>query len=95
MSAGRRFRLVVGASAMLGVLADDALGDKLVSRKCLNGRILISAIAATATAPLECAGLAATPRTSAFRNELDHRLVWLAAPVPTKMKAAQKREEIL
>ena len=40
--------LVVGAAGVLGVLAGGALGDFLLHRGFLNGRILVSAIAATA-----------------------------------------------
>jgi MFS family permease len=40
--------LVVGAAGVLGVLAGGALGDFLLHRGYLNGRILVSAIAATA-----------------------------------------------
>ena len=39
--------LVVGAGAIAGVLAGGALGDVLLQRKHLNGRILVSAVAAT------------------------------------------------
>jgi MFS family permease len=39
--------LVVGAAGVLGVLAGGALGDYLLHRGYLNGRILVSAIAAT------------------------------------------------
>jgi MFS family permease len=41
--------LVVGVGAVLGVLAGGFLGDALIRGRHLNGRILISAIAATAT----------------------------------------------
>ena len=41
--------LLVGAGAVLGVIAGGALGDALVGRHYLNGRILVSAGAATAT----------------------------------------------
>jgi MFS family permease len=40
--------LVVGAAGVLGVLAGGALGDFLLQRGYLNGRILVSALAATA-----------------------------------------------
>jgi MFS family permease len=40
--------LVVGAAGVLGVLAGGALGDFLLHRGYLNGRILVSAISATA-----------------------------------------------
>jgi MFS family permease len=40
--------LVVGAAGVLGVLAGGALGDYLLHRGYLNGRILVSAISATA-----------------------------------------------
>jgi predicted MFS family arabinose efflux permease len=40
--------LVVGAAGVVGVLAGGALGDFLLHRGYLNGRILVSAIAATA-----------------------------------------------
>jgi MFS family permease len=40
--------LAVGAAGVLGVLAGGALGDFLLHRGFLNGRILVSAIAATA-----------------------------------------------
>jgi MFS family permease len=39
--------LVVGAAGVLGVLAGGALGDYLLHRGYLNGRILVSAISAT------------------------------------------------
>ena len=39
--------LVIGAAGVLGVLAGGALGDFLLHRGYLNGRILVSAIAAT------------------------------------------------
>src|SRR5438552_2535271 len=42
--------LVVGAAGVLGVLAGGALGDFLLHRGFLNGRILVSTIAATAAA---------------------------------------------
>jgi predicted MFS family arabinose efflux permease len=41
--------LVVGGGAILGVLAGGALGDRLLRRGYLNGRVLVSAVAATAT----------------------------------------------
>jgi predicted MFS family arabinose efflux permease len=41
--------LLVGVGAVLGVLAGGALGDELVRRRHLNGRILVSAVAAAAT----------------------------------------------
>jgi predicted MFS family arabinose efflux permease len=44
--------LVVGAGAVMGVLAGGAAGDLLLRRGILNGRILVSAIAATATVVL-------------------------------------------
>ena len=44
--------LVVGAAGVLGVLAGGALGDFLLHRGYLNGRILVSAVAATAAAIL-------------------------------------------
>jgi predicted MFS family arabinose efflux permease len=44
--------LVVGGGAVAGVLAGGALGDVLLRRGYLNGRILVSAIAATATVVL-------------------------------------------
>src|SRR5205085_1656024 len=44
--------LVVGAAGVLGVLAGGALGDFLLHRGFLNGRILVSAIAATAAVVL-------------------------------------------
>ena len=40
--------LVVGAGAIVGVLAGGAIGDRLLGRGYLNGRILVSAISATA-----------------------------------------------
>src|SRR5438876_543979 len=40
--------LVIGAAGVLGVLAGGALGDFLLHRGYLNGRILVSAISATA-----------------------------------------------
>src|ERR671936_224757 len=40
--------LVVGAGAVVGVLAGGAIGDRLLGRGYLNGRILVSAISATA-----------------------------------------------
>jgi MFS family permease len=39
--------LVVGAGGVAGVLAGGALGDRLLRRGYLNGRILVSAVAAT------------------------------------------------
>jgi hypothetical protein len=44
--------LVVGGGAVVGVLAGGALGDILLARGFLNGRILVSAIAATIAAVL-------------------------------------------
>ncbi|HKA26298.1 MAG TPA: MFS transporter [Gaiellaceae bacterium] len=44
--------LVVGAAGVLGVLAGGALGDFLLHRGYLNGRILVSAFAATAAVVL-------------------------------------------
>jgi predicted MFS family arabinose efflux permease len=44
--------LVVGTGAIAGVLAGGALGDFLLRRGYLNGRILVSAIAATAAVVL-------------------------------------------
>jgi MFS family permease len=44
--------LVVGGGAVLGVLAGGTLGDRLLRRGYLNGRILVSAIAASATVVL-------------------------------------------
>jgi MFS family permease len=44
--------LVVGAGAIAGVLAGGALGDMLLRRRYLNGRIIVSAIAATAAVVL-------------------------------------------
>jgi MFS family permease len=44
--------LVVGAGAIAGVLAGGALGDFLLRRGYLNGRILVSAITATAAVVL-------------------------------------------
>ena len=41
--------LVIGVGAVLGVLAGGLLGDALIRGRHLNGRILISALAATAT----------------------------------------------
>lgn len=41
--------LVIGVGAVLGVIAGGLLGDALIRRRHLNGRILTSAIAATAT----------------------------------------------
>src|SRR5436305_2813400 len=41
--------LVVGGGAVAGVLAGGALGDLLLRRRFLNGRILVSAAAATAS----------------------------------------------
>jgi MFS family permease len=40
--------LVVGAGAVVGVLAGGSIGDRLLRRGHLNGRILVSAISATA-----------------------------------------------
>src|SRR5205085_6493296 len=40
--------LVVGAGAVIGVLAGGSIGDRLLRRGYLNGRILVSAISATA-----------------------------------------------
>jgi predicted MFS family arabinose efflux permease len=44
--------LVVGGGAVAGVLAGGALGDLLLRRRYLNGRILVSAITAAAAAVL-------------------------------------------
>jgi MFS family permease len=44
--------LVVGAAGVLGVLAGGALGDFLLHRGYLNGRILVSAVSATAAVVL-------------------------------------------
>lgn len=44
--------LVVGAGGIFGVLAGGALGDLLLRRGYLNGRILVSAVAATAAVGL-------------------------------------------
>jgi len=44
--------LVVGGGAVVGVLAGGSLGDLLLRRGFLNGRILVSAIAATAAVVL-------------------------------------------
>jgi MFS family permease len=44
--------LVVGAGALLGVLAGGSVGDWLVRRRHLNGRILVSAFTAAAAAIL-------------------------------------------
>jgi predicted MFS family arabinose efflux permease len=44
--------LVVGGGAVVGVLAGGTLGDLLLHRGYLNGRILVSAIAATAAVVL-------------------------------------------
>jgi MFS family permease len=44
--------LVVGAGAIVGVLAGGAIGDRLLRRGYLNGRILVSAISATAAVVL-------------------------------------------
>jgi predicted MFS family arabinose efflux permease len=44
--------LVVGGGAVLGVLAGGAFGDRLLQRGVLNGRILVSAVAATAAVVL-------------------------------------------
>jgi predicted MFS family arabinose efflux permease len=41
--------LVIGVGAVLGVIAGGLLGDALIRRRHLNGRVLTSAIAATAT----------------------------------------------
>ncbi len=44
--------LVVGAGAVLGVLVGGRLGDRLVQRGRLNGRILVAAVSAVATTVL-------------------------------------------
>jgi MFS family permease len=44
--------LVVGAGGVVGVLAGGALGDRLLRRGYLNGRILVSVVAATAAVAL-------------------------------------------
>jgi MFS family permease len=44
--------LVVGAGAVVGVLVGGALGDALLRRRYLNGRILVAAVAAVATTVL-------------------------------------------
>jgi MFS family permease len=44
--------LVVGAGAVVGVLVSGAAGDILLRRRYLNGRILVSAVAATASVGL-------------------------------------------
>jgi MFS family permease len=41
--------LVVGAGALIGVLAGGPLGDTLLHRGRINGRIMVAAVAATAT----------------------------------------------
>ena len=49
--------LVVVAGAVLGVIASGALGDLLLHRGYLNGRILVSAVSATAAVALFVPGL--------------------------------------
>jgi predicted MFS family arabinose efflux permease len=44
--------LVVGAGAITGVLAGGAIGDRLLHRRYLNGRIVVSAFAAAAAVAL-------------------------------------------
>ena len=44
--------LILGAGAIPGVLSGGAAGDALLRRGRLNGRILISALAGTATVVL-------------------------------------------
>jgi MFS family permease len=44
--------LVVGAGAIVGVLAGGAIGDMLLGYRILNGRILVSAVSAAAAAVL-------------------------------------------
>jgi MFS family permease len=44
--------LVVGAGAVVGVLAGGTIGDRLLRRGHLNGRILVSAISATVAVAL-------------------------------------------
>jgi MFS family permease len=44
--------LVVGVGAVVGVLAGGGLGDMLLRRRYLNGRVLVSAVAAVATSVL-------------------------------------------
>jgi MFS family permease len=41
--------LVVGAGALIGVLAGGPLGDSLLHRGRINGRVMVAAVAATAT----------------------------------------------
>jgi hypothetical protein len=41
--------LVIGAGAVIGVLAGGPLGDALLHRGQINGRVLVAAVAATAT----------------------------------------------
>jgi len=49
--------LVVGAGAVLGVLVGGRLGDNLVRRGRLNGRVMVAAVAAFATVVLFVPGL--------------------------------------
>ena len=57
--------LVVGAGAVIGVLAGGAIGDALLRRRYLNGRILVSTIAAGAAAVLFVPAIFAHSATSA------------------------------
>jgi len=57
--------LVVGIGAVLGVLAGGIVGDLLVRRRHLNGRVIISAVSAAAATVLFLPALFASTATSA------------------------------
>jgi MFS family permease len=58
--------LVVGAGGVFGVLAGGALGDRLLHRGYLTGRILVSAVAATAAVGLFVPAIFTRSATSAL-----------------------------
>jgi predicted MFS family arabinose efflux permease len=63
--------LVVGVGAVGGVLAGGAVGDRLLRRGRLDGRILVSALSATAATALFVPAL--------FTRSLPSAVVWLGA----------------
>src|SRR6266545_2692537 len=79
--------LAVGAAGVIGVLVGGGLGDFLLHRGFLNGRILVSAIAATAAVILFLPALpyislaalslsAQNPPINAARLDIVHPLLW-------------------
>jgi predicted MFS family arabinose efflux permease len=58
--------LVVGAGGVAGVLAGGAIGDRLLERGILNGRILVSVVAATAAVILFIPAIFTRKATSAL-----------------------------